>query len=83
MDNNLIDFTPEDADTQCDGIMHYLDHHPEGITIFEAFLALGCTKLSTRVGEIIRSGKMEIEKTPEIRKVGGKTKRFMRYRKVA
>jgi hypothetical protein len=81
--NELIDFTPEDADTQCKEIMLYLEQHPEGLTLFDAFLKLGCSKLSTRIGEIIRSGKMKIEKTPEIRKVGGKTKRFMRYRKAA
>ena len=81
--NELIDFTPEDIETQCQEIMYYLQHHPEGITTFEAFMKLGCTKLSTRIGEIIRSGKMKIEKTPEIRKFGRKTKRFMRYRKAA
>lgn len=81
--NELIDFTPEDADTQCEDIMIYLEQHPEGITTYEAFLKLGCTKLSTRIGEIVRSGKMKIEKTPEIRKFGRKTKRFMRYRKAA
>ena len=81
--NEIIDFTPEDADTQCKEIMLYLEQHPEGITLYEAFLKLGCSKLSTRVGEIIRSGKMKIEKIPEIRKLGGKTKRFMRYRKAA
>ena len=68
--NELIDFTPEDADTQCKEIMLYLEQHPEGITLYEAFLTLGCSKLSTRVGEIIRSGKMKIEKIPEIRKQG-------------
>ena len=81
--NEMIDFTPEDADTQCADIMRYLESHPEGITLYEAFLKLGCSKLSTRVGEIISSGRMKIDKIPEIRKVGGKTKRFMRYRKAA
>ena len=47
--NELIDFTPEDADTQCKEIMLYLEQHPEGITLYEAFLTLGCSKLSTRV----------------------------------
>ena len=78
-----FDFTPADADTQCADIMRYLEDHPEGITLYEAFIELGCSKLSTRVGEIISSGKMKIEKIPEVRKVGRKTKRFMRYRKAA
>lgn len=80
---NEIDMTPENTETQCEEIMLYLVKHPEGITLFEAFLILGCSKLSTRVGEIIRSGKMKIEKIPETRKCGKKTKRFMRYRRVA
>ena len=80
---NEMDFTPLDADTQCGDIIRYLETHPEGITLFEAFMVLGCSKLSTRVGEIISSGRMKIEKIPEVRKVGGKTKRFMRYRKAA
>ena len=80
---DLIDLTPENADTQCEDIMLYLTQHPEGITLYEAFLKLGCSKLSTRVGEIIRSGKMKIEKIPEVRKVGKKTQRFMRYRRAA
>lgn len=83
MNNEFMDFTPADADTQCGDIMQYLEDHPEGITLYEAFLYLGCSKLSTRVGEIISSGKMKIEKIPEVRKVGRKTKRFMRYRKAA
>lgn len=81
--NEMIDFTPDDTYTQCEDIMRYLENNPEGITLFEAFLLLGCSKLSTRIGEIIASGKMKIEKIPEIRKFGGKTKRFMRYRKAA
>lgn len=71
-------------DTQCADIMRYLENHPEGITLFEAFLILRCSKLSTRIGEIIRSGMMQIEKTPEIiHYPDGRTKRFMRYRKAA
>lgn len=81
--SELIDMTPENADTQCEDIMLYLIEHPEGITLYEAFVVLGCSKLSTRVGEIIRSGRMKIEKIPEVRKYGKKTKRFMRYRRAA
>ena len=76
--------TREDKDTQKNDIIRYLEEHPEGITLFEAFLVLGVSKLSTRVGEIIREGWMTIDKTPEIKKYpNGKTKRFMRYRKAA
>ena len=78
-----MDATQKEKDTQCEDIMLYLETHPEGITLFEAFLVLGVSKLSTRVGEIVRSGKMSISKTPEIRKVGRRTKRYMRYRKAA
>jgi len=78
-----MDATQKEKDTQCEDIILYLETHPEGITLFEAFVVLGVSKLSTRVGEIIRSGRMRISKTPEIRKVGRRTKRYMRYRKAA
>ena len=71
-------------DTQCADIIRWIETHPEGITLYEAFLYLDCSKLSTRVSEIIRSGYPGIEKVPEVRKFpNGKTKRFMRYRKAA
>lgn len=74
----------EMKDSQKNDIIRYLEEHPEGITLFEAFLELGCSKLSTRIGEIIRDGWLIIDKTPEVRKyLNGKTKRFMRYRKAA
>lgn len=74
----------DSIETQRSDILRYLEEHPEGITLFDAFLELGVSKLSTRVGEIIRGGWMQIEKIPEIRKYpNGKTKRFMRYRKAA
>lgn len=70
------------SESQCRDIINYIETHPEGITLFEAFLELNCSKLSTRVGEIIRSGYPGIIKIPEVRKYpNGKTKRFMRYRK--
>ena len=74
-----------DRDTQCADIIRYIETHPEGITLFEAFLELGISKLSTRVGEILRDGcPFPIEKIPEIRRYpNGKTKRFMRYRRAA
>ena len=76
--------TRENKDTQKNDIIRYLEEHPEGITLFEAFLSLGVSKLSTRIGEIIREGWMIIDKTPEVKKYpNGKTKRFMRYRKAA
>jgi hypothetical protein len=74
----------DSIETQRADILRYLEEHPEGITLFDAFIELGGSKLSTRVGEIIRGGWMQIEKIPEIRKYpNGKTKRFMRYRKAA
>lgn len=74
----------DSIETQRADILRYLEEHPEGITLFDAFIELGISKLSTRVGEIIRDGWMQIEKIPEIRKYpNGKTKRFMRYRKAA
>ena len=69
--------------TQYNKILNYLFRHPEGITPFEAFLELRITKLSTRIGELIRMG-YEIEKIPESRTdEDGETKRYMRYRKAA
>lgn len=71
-------------DSQCVDIMRYLEAHPEGLTIFEAFLILRCSKLSTRIGEIVRGGYMEIVKTPELKKYpDGSFRRIMRYRKAA
>lgn len=75
--------TEKDKITQEWDIWHYLDTHPEGLTVFEACLYIGCTKLSTRANEMIRKG-YPISKTPEKRvNENGRTRRYMRYRKAA
>ena len=76
--------TDEEKNTQIDDIERYLDTHPEGLTMYEAFLELDITKLSTRISEMIRRG-YKIQKTPEVKKnaKGKIVKRYMRYRKVA
>ena len=64
-------------------IWRYIDVHEEGITPMEAFSELFITKLSTRVGEMIRLG-YPIEKVPESRVNSlGETVHYMRYRKAA
>ena len=74
--------TMEEKNTQIESIERYLDEHPEGLTMYEAFLELEITKLSTRVSEMIRLG-YKIEKTPEVKKdaKGRVIKRYMRYRR--
>ena len=74
--------TMEEKNTQIESIGRYLDEHPEGLTMYEAFLELEITKLSTRVSEMIRLG-YKIEKTPEVKKdaKGRVIKRYMRYRR--
>lgn len=76
--------TTEEKNTQIDDIEAYLEDHPEGITMYEAFLELEITKLSTRVSEMLRRG-YRIDKTPEVKrnKQGKIVKRYMRYRKAA
>ena len=61
-------------------IKSYLENHPEGITPYEAFVHLKITKLSTRVGEIIREGNFPIKKCMEYRmRDDGTTEHYMRY----
>lgn len=76
--------TMEEKNTQIDEIDAYMEDHPEGITMYEAFIELEITKLSTRVSEMIRRG-YKIEKTPEVKrnKQGKIIKRYMRYKKAA
>ena len=64
--------------TQGEAILEYLKHH-ETISPMEAFQELGITKLSTRVGELIREGH-KIIKTPEngVNRYGEAT-RYMVY----
>ena len=60
-------------------IWKYLCCHPEGITPYEAFLHLKITKLSTRIGEMIREG-YEIRKSMEYKVTDdGSRERYMRY----
>ena len=75
---------PEGKITQIEAIDSYLDNHPEGLTMYEAFMELYITKLSTRISEMIRLG-YKIEKSPEYkRNAQGKIiKKYTRYRKVA
>lgn len=62
-------------------IWDYMEEHPEGITPFDAFLALHITKLSTRAGEMIAMG-YPIEKIPETHiNANGEKSHYMRYRK--
>lgn len=60
-------------------IKRYLDVHPEGITPYEAFVYLRITKLSTRVGEIIRDGNYPIKKMMEYKMTDNGLEHYMRY----
>jgi len=64
-------------------IARYLDEHPEGITPMDAFSKLRITKLSTRIGEMIRDG-YKVEKRMEYRfePSAGGIINYMRYIKV-
>lgn len=42
--------------TQNAKIVNYLKQHPEGLTALECCKLLDITKLSTRIGEIVRNG---------------------------
>lgn len=65
---------------QHERILQYLDEFGS-ITPMEAFSYLGITKLSTRIGEMIRNG-VKIEKTMEVRKNRfGEKVSYMRYTK--
>jgi len=63
--------------SQQDQVIFYLKNHPEGLTTFEAFLALNITKLNTRISEL-RSQGFIFNETWE--KKNGK--RFIRYKYV-
>lgn len=65
---------------QHERILQYLDEFGS-ITPMEAFSDLGITKLSTRIGEMIRNG-VKIEKTMEVSKNRfGEKVSYMRYTK--
>ena len=65
---------------QHERISQYLDEFGS-ITPMEAFAYLGITKLSTRIGEMIRNG-VKIEKTMEVSKNRfGEKVSYMRYTK--
>lgn len=66
--------------TQHDRILQYIDRNGV-ITPMDAFMQLGITKLSTRVGELIRMGH-KISKTQRTGKNRwGETVRFTEYRR--
>ena len=68
-----------DKYTQHKKIAEYLEKHPEGITPFEAFVHLHITKLSTRIGEMVRDG-YPIRKIMEYKMTDdGSTVHYMRY----
>ena len=68
--------------TQRERILKYLDDFGS-ITPWDAFFDLGITKLSTRIGEIIRSGH-KIEKTlVYTRNRYGEKVHYMKYRRLA
>ena len=70
-------------DSQHKKIWNFLEHHPEGITPYEAFVVLRITKLSTRIGEMIVLG-YPILKTPEVNvNENGEKTHYMRYRRSA
>lgn len=67
--------------TQHDRILRYLDDFGS-ITPMQAFSDLGITKLSTRIGELIRAGvQIEGEMQEGQNRYGEKT-RWMKYRRV-
>ena len=59
----------------------YLTNHPEGITPMDAWNKLFITKLSTRIGEMVKLG-YKIERFPEQSiNEDGELRRYMRYKK--
>ena len=64
--------------TQYDLILKYMDDFGS-ISPMEAFVDLGITKLSTRVGEMIRDGVQIQKKTVHSRNRYGKRIHFTRY----
>ena len=66
--------------TQHERILRYIDDFGS-ITPYDAFMDLGITKLSTRIGEIIRRGD-RIEKKSEtgVNRYGDKT-HYLRYKR--
>ena len=65
--------------TQHKKIWDYLCKHPEGITPYEAFVHLKITKLSTRIGEMIKDG-YKIKKLMEYKITeNGTYEHYMRY----
>lgn len=73
---------------QYDLILGYIEEHGS-ITPAEAFMYLGITKLSTRIGEMSRNGFLKkkgiklTKKMVEAPNRYGKTCRFMQYGKAA
>lgn len=63
-------------------ILDYLDQHGS-ITPAEAFTYLGITKLSTRIGEMIRRGVKISKKTVSAPNRWGRMCRYTQYRRAA
>ena len=64
--------------TQHEAIIDYLQKN-ESISPYEAFLYLNITKLSTRVGELIKAGYNIIKKWEIKTDIYGKQTRYVRY----
>lgn len=65
--------------TQKERIMDYLKSNPS-LSPYEAFLYLGITKLSTRIGELVRDGvRIERKMVTEQNRYGENVS-YMRYR---
>ena len=67
--------------SQREKIIHYLVHHPEGISPMEAFSVLRITKLATRVSELKDMGYQFRDTYESHKNAEGDTVRYMRYRK--
>lgn len=68
--------------TQHELILKYMDDFGS-ISRMEAFVDLGITKLSTRVGEMIRNGVQISKKTIHAKNRYGKKVHYMRYSRTA
>lgn len=63
-------------------IANFLETHGS-ITPMDAFMELHITKLSTRIGEMIRDGYPVIKTMEQYINADGGISRYMRYRKVS
>ena len=65
-------------ETQANEILRYIKQNGS-ITPMEAFTNLGITKLSTRIGELIKAGFNIKKEWTEHTNLAGRTSHFMRY----